>query len=417
MRRPDASPSPATARQVADLGEAFGHFLVWAARRARRLGAARIFFLSREGHWLARHYEALRRRDPDGASFPPARHLAVSRLSTFLPSLPALDDTALRPLLAQYGEASVQAVLTSLGFFLDAPPVLRARLAARGLLERPWAAASAEVWADRQVRAVLQARRHTQRRALRAYLRQAGIADDAGEVVVADIGWRGSIQDNLARLLPRLRFTGLYFHLQPPFTAAPATCVKHAFIDGRPADARRLARRLRFAAPLEFAASDVREPTAWGYAARNDAVEVRQAPIPHLPPATQAAFAAFQHTLEAGLERVSLGTSPDAEAALRAALRFIEHPAQDVIDLFFRLPRDDTFGAAQVVQGAQRIGYGEMAAALFDRRQRLALGRKLAASHWPWALLARDVPVLAPWLRRVILWRDFQLPTPHRRPG
>ncbi len=382
------------------LGAAFGHHLVWLGRKAAALGAERLFFLSREGAWLARHYGRLRRIVPGGDAWPEPVALAVSRRSTFLPSLPEISDTALAPLLAQYRNTTVGTVLESLG--------LPGEEAREDLpLEERWSAPgmAARVLGDVTVAAALARRHAAQREALLSYLRGQGVPR-TGLVAVADIGWKGSIQDNLARLLPDACLTGLYLALHPAMSPPPPNAAKCGFIldAGAP---RGLMRRLRFIAPLEFVASDD-TPSTLGYTMQDG----RPVPVPDpiaVVPHKTSSFQVLQAAIAAGIDACAELHAPSAVVARQQVLKVIEAPHQALVGLFFEAWRDDRFGEGALRRGADRLSARAVLRGMMLPGARRALGLRLAQSGWPWGLLARDLPLAAPLLRWLILRLDARL--------
>lgn len=405
-RAPAARDAASLAASGQEIGLAIGHYLVWLGREAASLGAPRVHFLSREGAWLADHYARLRQSHPQGRSWPEPVALAVSRRSTLLPSLPRVDAGTLTPLLAQYGGISAATLLDSLGLRLP-PPGARPGPAMGLPLDRPWAEADAarRVLDDGWIAVELEARRLAQRDALLRYLAQEK-AMEAEPLVVADVGWRGTIQDNLARLMPDRRVTGLYLALFPPLSPAPENAEKRGLILD-PSSPQRLARRLRFVAPLEFAASS-EAPTTLEYGL--DGSEARPVlDTLSVVPAASPGFRLFQQALAAGVDRASGLLEPNHAVARRHVLRVLESPPRSLVDLFFEAWRDDRYGAGSLRRGAPRLRPLRVLAAVADRARRRALGLELAESGWPWGVLARDMPRAAPLLRRLILGVDARL--------
>ncbi len=391
------------------LGRAFAGYLAWTARQARWQNAECIWFLSREGHWFARQYELMRQLSAQPGKYPPARHLPVSRLSTFLPSLEKIDEEALEPLLKQYGKHSTGAILGSLGFFHSAPRELIESLRHEGLLERPWKDSGKQILARRHVRECLERRRTQQRHKLLAYLDQKSFAGISGHACVADIGWRGSIQDNLARLLPKVRLTGLYFHLQPFFVQQAENTDKYAFInEALGSCSHKTMRRLRFAAPLEFMVMDYKNGTITGYESDNGFI--KEITAPPILPSHYCKLDFLRSELESEVGKHTLDTFLSPQDAVNHVLQYLECPSKEILELFFSMPRDDLFGAGKVAVGADKISYISVLKAFFNRDDRILLGQKLAESGWPWGLLWRDVPVLAPFLIKLLLLWDIRLP-------
>jgi hypothetical protein len=391
------------------LGLAFGQFLVWAGREARVRGAKKIFFLSREGVWFARHYEILRDRTADGRNYPPAEYLPVSRRSTYLASFESVTPATFEPMLAQYGDASVRAVLESVGY----PPPASVSDATLGALrssidlEAPWAAAgmAEKVLSSPLVMPYLERHRAGQRAALLEYLeaRDVGVGEP---VLVADIGWRGSTQDHLGRLLPRTPFEGLYYHLQPYFVPQFPNVTKRSFLLGEGQPSRRIARRLRFGAPLEFAISSL-ATTTLAYGRHNGrVVPIYQERDPSGDSAAAEMREQFARALSDGVNELTFDTKPDPELALAHTLNYLENPPAALIGLFFSTPREESFGRGLPRLGRPQVGVWPLLKALVSPSHRARFGFCLAESGWPWALLRRDLPLLAPLLRRAILLTD-----------
>ena len=395
------------------LGVMFGDFLAEVARQARARGSKQVFFLSREGHWFAKTYTAMRARTPDGNLYPSAIHLPVSRRATFLPSLDYLDETAMVPLLAQYRDASVQAVLTSLGWFEAVSPEHKAALAARFDLNAAWATAGPALLATPEVHTVLEARRREQRDLLLSLLAGHGFLAGSTPITLADIGWRGSIQDNFARLLPDCPMHGCYFLLQPAFVPPPAGVSKESFLlpPGYP-DRDRLRRRLRFAAPLELLVCAERGTvTGYRHSPAGPVPVTDERPLNAKAVATR--LAAFRDAMTAAAEVDGFNRPREPHEAARAALldvlRFLETPPMAFVSLYFETLRDESFGTGRLIDRVPSLELGMVIRALWSGQARRRLGYQLVDSGWPWALLKRDMPLLAPILRSAVIRLDPRL--------
>lgn len=378
------------------LGGAFGGFLREVAATARQRRVTAVHFLSSEGRWFAAAYERLRATSPDGARVPPARHLPISRQASFLASLDTCDAASLAPLLAQYNAASLGAVLASLGI-----DCATAELAQLGLdVAAPWKDQGRRALACPSLMRRVDERRRQQRDLLRRYLAQQGFPNGA-EALVADIGWRGSIQDNLVRLLPGTRLHGCYFVLLAPFVAPDPRCTRQSFLQPDAATAR----RLRFGAPLELAVGSP-QGSVIGYGTSAGVVH----PVEGPPPGSAATMAARLAGFRAAMAEAAAGQPVLREAALREVLRVLERPSPAFAALYLDCERDERFGTGRMVACPQPLRLGSLLGGLTDRAARHRLGLVLADSGWPWALLRRDLPWLLPLLRPVLLRLDPRLP-------
>ncbi|MEM9563607.1 MAG: class I SAM-dependent methyltransferase [Actinomycetota bacterium] len=192
-------------------------------------GLDRVHYLSREGSFLARvHEEVAPILAP--ARTPRAVHLAVSRRSTFGPSMDDLSPESLLDLWRMYPHQTPRGLLTSLG---ADPADLAADLDRHGLaldemiegihLDGRVSAFLGDGRATDRLRSINDERR----RSLLAYL--ASRTDlDLDQLLLVDVGWRGTIQDNLARMLPETRLVGWYLALFPFLNPQPVNGEKHA---------------------------------------------------------------------------------------------------------------------------------------------------------------------------------------------
>jgi hypothetical protein len=233
----------------------------------------------------------------------------------------------------------------------------------------------------------------------------------AGDVLVADIGWRGSIQDNLCRLLPQADVHGCYFLLLDPFMRAAAGCTRQSYLLPDPATAR----RLRFGAPLELAVG-CEQGTVLGYRRHDASVEpVEAAPLAMTTP-ERIRLAAFRAALADAAVRAAAAPL-SAGIALRDVLSFLERPPTGFAALYFASERDERFGVGRMFDTSPAVNPGLLLAALVSRAARNRFGRTLADSGWPWALLRRDLRWLLPVLRPLLLRLDLRLPGAPRSLG
>lgn len=182
-------------------------------RCSRQLGVEHVLFMTREGLLFKPYYE----RFWQGEQVAKAELLNVSRLATFAASLHRHGAQGLERLFNQYPQAGWRELLASLGE-LDGPPAVAAAGAALGRA----------IAGDPRLSAWLEQIAAGKHQALAEYLqtRHAG-ALQAGRLLVVDIGWRGTIQDNLALAFPQLQWHGVYLGL-------------HAFMNAQPPNAHKL---------------------------------------------------------------------------------------------------------------------------------------------------------------------------------
>jgi FMN phosphatase YigB (HAD superfamily) len=206
-----------------------GHAL-FVLESAQRERVEHAWFFSREGEFFAKVYEVLVAASAIPA--PPPRVLEVSRAATFTASLQAPTIGEMQRLWRLFDPQPMRAWALSLG--LDAAIVAAACRRCGMDFDEPISRPAGDLRVQRLLddaacqAELLRAMRH-QRELLLGYLAQEGFAPGSATTMVADIGWRGSIQDNLAVLFPGRRIHGTYLGLQAFANPQPANATKCAF--------------------------------------------------------------------------------------------------------------------------------------------------------------------------------------------
>jgi hypothetical protein len=336
------------------LARLWGGFVVFAAERAAAHGSRDIYYLSREGRFFHQVHERLLALG--GGPWPSAKHLGVSRRSSFLtalPEVPAATDFA--GYLAQYPIVTPERFLIGIGMAKDheeaaaltagAGEALARQLGAKGLTQEDKAAIilDQDTIADR-----LSDEIRRRKSALSAYLEGEGVTDQSA-VFLADIGWAGRIQDHLGALLPECRIAGAYLWLRDSATWRD----KEGFLlDVNRGGDRRLARRLRFVKPFECLATPPGGSVADYLRDSDGRVRPDYRPGVDEEPLRQG----WRPLQEQVLARLDLAASTSAArdagrraALLRACLRMIERPPARLAELFLATPREEIFGAGALI--------------------------------------------------------------------
>jgi hypothetical protein len=355
-----------------------------AIERAIEVGVDTVHHLSREGASAARIH-GLVGEVLFGRRAPRPVHLEVSRRSTFGASLRSLDDVHLRRMWRQYPDQSPTGLLASLGLDVAgfAEPLRRAGLHPDAVVHGIADDLRVRQFLDRpEVSSTILAALADQRAALRRYLGDRGF--DAERNVVADVGWRGTIQDNLCHLLDATDVHGVYLGLFPFFNPQPANATKRAVVfDGNRGE------RFEHVSPPAAVEAPLTPtvPTVIGYAPVDGRIEPV---VQHEHGRADELVGAFQDGLRLGSPTAarryaSWGATSDLlRGGLQESLRrYYSEPAAGVADIWFFSAHDDTFGALNVspygkFKPTMELAYGDV-----DPSRRAGA----AMSQWPdgWA--------------------------------
>ena len=184
-------------------------------------GIGDVFFLSREGQPLKRLFDSYQRSiGASGKLVVRSHYFLASRKSTFLPSLSSCEEENFHVLFRQYRAISLRDFLVSLGLE-DAVEPLAASLSVDPDFREadfPESVTFANLLGSRMFRERYEEARQERIRAFLEYLDTFSVDLSDHGLVLVDVGWKGSIQDNIYRILRRntpgnVAVTGYYLGL------------------------------------------------------------------------------------------------------------------------------------------------------------------------------------------------------------
>ncbi|MBI2566907.1 MAG: hypothetical protein HYV63_07755 [Candidatus Schekmanbacteria bacterium] len=187
-------------------------------------GPPDLFFLSKEGFLLKDLFAIFCEHTP--LPSPPRPHyLIASRKSTYPPSLAPLDHERFARLTRRYRDLSVSAFLASIGIEGDTAEVLRQRHDShqdgkiRDFAQSPVLAALCR---DTEFRDAYESCRSSQNALFREYLASFGASLDESGLHLVDVGWMGTIQDNISSALhDTVPVVGYYVGLRKEAATSP----------------------------------------------------------------------------------------------------------------------------------------------------------------------------------------------------
>lgn len=353
-------------------------FAVWIAEQAVVQRLDRLFFLTREGEFFRRVFAVL---FPDGRfcghPLPAHGDLEVSRLSTFAASLGDVSVEELARIWRLFRTQKVGGLFATLGLRAGDFAGLLAEIGLSPdlVVERPESNPAlarllqAPVFREAALNAVA-----AQRGRLLDYLGEHGFV--AGKRLgVVDIGWRGTIQDNLAHVVPDAAVHGMYLGLRKPINPQPATVSKAAYAADERHDIDTDKLFEAFAA-LEMICSSP-NGSVEGYVREGGRVKVCR----NVSLEENTAYDGFARYFQDGvvlaaevwrpfLERYVV-TSADLHASARRVWEVLcEAPSPRLAQLFLETPQHDMFGFGEFYSRNQAPSIGTILSAPFRRKAR-----------------------------------------------
>ncbi|CAK9886692.1 MAG: hypothetical protein XXXJIFNMEKO3_03138 [Candidatus Erwinia impunctatus] len=175
--------------------------------------AKNVYFFSREGEFLQKAFDRFQASLPKGFARITSHYVYVSRRATYLPSLGPLGDSTFNKLLCQYASCSLAAFLKSINLD-DYIPELKVRFPQVNFEEQHLNIARLPAFSvlinDELFKAIYERERKEQNVYLNDYCDSLMEEKHDEWVYVVDVGWKGSIQDNLVKATSR-NISGYYF--------------------------------------------------------------------------------------------------------------------------------------------------------------------------------------------------------------
>jgi FMN phosphatase YigB (HAD superfamily) len=401
-------------------------FLVFVAERSILDKPGKLFFFTREGEFFSRVFQAL---FPDkrfsGLGLPSHQLLEVSRLATFCASLQEISTREMMRLWNLYSTQSVYALCKSLGLDPQQLNVLcvKHRLALTEPVTYPWQDQRViQLFEDTEFRTIVAGKIAAAREILMAYLRQAGWCESDRAVGIVDIGWRGTIQDNLALLLPATEISGYYLGLQRFLNDQPSNSLKHAF-------GPNLNQRMEFAhlldsvAPLESLCNSP-HGSVTGYQRGQDH---RVLAARWIDAAENAVYGRFTTHFQDGVIHAAghwakyVSSHAIASDELRGSAgriwaSLLSRPPEQFLQAFTSLNHNETFGVGGFVHKKEAPNTLTVIRGFLTRSGRQGLVFFLKKNQWPRALWQRrDIGVVNRTLLVALMlaarvykrWRSF----------
>lgn len=339
----------------------FVGFGLWVAEKALTRKIDHLYFFTREGEFFQQVYATLfPERKLHGYVLPPDHVLAVSRLATFAASMQDVSIEEMSRIWSLFKIQSVSGLFVTLGLDVAdfAQELEEAQLKSTDVIDNPVAhpgmrqlfSAPTFIHAAKEVIA-------SQRNLLQGYLQQNSVISGLN-VGGVDIGWRGTIQDNLAMILPDVQWHGLYLGLRKVINQQPENVTKSAYGPDENTSLECASLFENFAV-LEMLCNSVNGSVV-GYKKVNEHI----APDREVVASEIAGFEDFTRYFQEGvllaaqhwqsyLERYVVTSDELRPVAMHIWERLRSAPGKDLAETFMQTPQHDVFGFGDIFRRDQ----------------------------------------------------------------
>lgn len=203
-------------------------------KNAHSLGYDKIYYQTREGETFIKFHDLIMQENIFDFKMD-SEILEVSRIATFTPSLNRIDTGNLLRLWAQYREQSLASLFKTLNIDIN---IFKDKIKEYGLKEKEVLSNPQydfRLWSfleDDEISKKLELERVKKKEELIKYF-DSKISSKTKKIYLTDIGWRGTIQDNLAYIFKDTKIDGYYMTLFEYYNYQPKNTFKYAFIENQ----------------------------------------------------------------------------------------------------------------------------------------------------------------------------------------
>lgn len=360
-------------RYESELSIFFYGFIRWILNSCIEKKINTIYFLTREGEFYKKIYEQVVKAE-EGNTIPRAEILEVSRLSTFAPSLRGIKISEFMRMWNMYQTQSMNAFFCSLGLKYDLfeEYLIKYQLDLFEPIQEPWKEQRVLGFlADQKVSELLENSIQEKRSQFYDYCMVKGLnPNETDTIAIVDIGWRGTIQDNLCILFPQKQIVGYYLCLAPFLNPQPINGIKMSYIDNHHSKII-----LRYPTPIEMLCN-----TSGGSVVGYE----KGRSIRIIEPDEERCYFTFteeaQSKILSGIRGMHGKEDP---RAVKYMDKLILYPEKKMVRAFFTLRHNETFGIGTYVNKNKKMAWILFPAALFCRKYRQKLKYFLWETTWP----------------------------------
>lgn len=196
-----------------------------------------VYYATREGETFIKIHELIKQNNPFGVEIPKCDIIEVSRMATFAASLKEFSISELLRLWSQYRVQSMKALFKTLAINIEPYKSYLGKydLKPEENIVEPWFDLRVQnLCADKEFTDKIQVELNKKRSELLEYFsHKKGITNNEEPMFMVDIGWRGTIQDNLAHIFTNKMISGYYLTLYDYYNLQPRNTYKISFLNDK----------------------------------------------------------------------------------------------------------------------------------------------------------------------------------------
>ncbi len=321
----------------------------------------KVYYLTREGETFIKIHELIKQNNPFGLPIPEGEILEVSRMATFSASLKEFSIAELLRLWSQYRVQSMKKLFKTLAIDIEPYKTFMGKYdinPEQDIIDLWFDIRIQRLCADEEFTQKINKELKRKRQELLEYFeKKKGItAESKEEMFVVDIGWRGTIQDNLAYIFTNKTIEGYYLTLYDFYNIQPQNTKKQSFIDDENIRNNEVASIITL---LEW----IYNPGTASVVEYKQGEAIREAKTDELEIVKKYIMPLQEGMLE-GAKVINdyMKNHPyEAEETKTYVYQVIKqikkHPSKELIEIYYSMVFNDTFGTASYVKKDGKLSF------------------------------------------------------------
>ncbi len=318
----------------------------------------KIYYATREGETFIKIHEIIESNNPFGVELPKKDIIEVSRMATFAPSLKEISIPELLRLWSQYRSQTLKALFKTLNVDIKKYENLleKYELEAKEEIIEPWFNTKLQkLFADEEFSKMMNEELKKKKENLLKYFEETkGIKNDEKPMLMVDIGWRGTIQDNLAYIFDKKDIYGYYLTLYDFYNTQPKNTKKVSYISDENIKKNEVASMITL---LEW----IFNPGTGSVVEYKNGKAIRKAKEEEIE-VVNTYIKVLQEGMLEGAKLINeyMKYHPyEAEETKKKVYEVLtktkQKPSKELIEAYYKMVFNDTFGADEYVEKEQKL--------------------------------------------------------------
>lgn len=315
----------------------------------KKKGAEKVFYQTREGETFIKFHKIFEENNPFPFSVPTSSLLEVSRVATFGPSIEKFDIQNLLRLWSQYRSQSLKTLFKSINIDYRKfnKYIYRYKINPKKVISEPWFDHKInQLLMDKEFITEIEKELQENRNEVLKYFKKLQIKN---KMFLVDIGWRGSIQDNIAKILNNVETYGFYLALFERYNIEPDNVTKYALLND-------LKKNYEYVAPLITLLELMFNSPSGSVIGYKDGKSIRKIVKDesefnktYIKPIQRGIFDGIKYINET-IKDYPLSEEILVNKTYDKLKEIKTYPSKEIVDIYFKNVHNDIFGSGKIVK-------------------------------------------------------------------